>query len=568
MFHISGPIFLLAWSFTLGLALVASYQINSRYALGKPAIQFPRSAEASTRNVQRWPLWLFVVFLAGFVLILMWGEDFAYWDDETLTRFAIRGINFGPPIYPDVGRFWPLGMQEFNVLRYISPSHFAFLASAMAELIAWACVTAAALREFSLSFRILTLLAIMLTPSFVISFAALVGPERNILFFLSCYILCRRLFSSTGSVLWLMGSLVSVQFALYYKEPVWLIFAGQSFTSLLLAWKSEEGSVPLRAFIGKNIADIMTAVLACAFPLFFFVVMFGHPLGYVDTHKIDLGTTVMSYLQLDPLIFVFLAVVAVRMAKGFRRFPEIGLFWHSLAVGASLYALAYMGLRLFAAYYMAPVDAIAVIYLMQSARLWLRGAPPMRARLLIAIGASIAVLNSVFAANYLIVRKGTIAGHAQFASFLGDFIKTKATTPITIFFPYADGYRLMELSAFLDYKGISLSDIRLQSPLQFPQGLCIGYRPDRCEHKDDSSGADLIVKLPQDELVEDLNAAHATRVAFAYKPPLVTAATMPFFEDFNLANGYREPLSKEWLQLIVYANEPSPYPSAVGRMVP
>jgi hypothetical protein len=568
MFHISGPIFLLAWSFTLGLALVASYRINSRYAQGKSAIEFARSAEASTRNEQRWPLWFFVIFLAGFVLILMWGEDFAYWDDEMFTRFAIRGINFGPPIYPDVGRFWPLGMQEFNVLKYISPSHFAFRASAMAELIAWACVTAAALREFSLSFRILTLLAIMLTPSFVNSFSALVGPERNILFFLSCYLLCRRLFSSTGSVVWLMGSLVSVQFALYYKEPVWLIFAGQSFTSLLLGWKSQVGSAPIRAFIGKNVADVMTAVLACAFPLFFFVVMFGHPLGYVDAHKIDLGTTVMSYLQLDPLVFIFLAVVAVRMANGFRCVPEIGLFWHSLAVGGSLYALAYMGLRLFSVYYMAPVDAIAVIYLMQSARLWLREAPPMRTRLLIAIGAFIAILNSIFAADYLIVRKATIAGHVQFASFLRDFIKTKATTPVTIFFPYADGYYLMELSAFLDYKGISLSDIRLQSPLQFPQGLCVGYRPDRCEHKSDPGGADLIVTLPQDEPVEDLNAGHANRVALAYKPPLVTAATMAFFKHFNLANGYRESLSMGWLQLIVYANEFPRYPSAVGRMVP
>jgi hypothetical protein len=567
MFHISGPIFLLAWSFTLGLALVASYHINSRYAQGRSAIQFPRSAETSTRKQPRWPLWLFVIFLVGFVLILVWGEDFAYWDDEMFTRFAIRGINFGPPIYPDVGRFWPLGMQEFNVLKYISPSHFSFRAFAMAELVAWACVTAAALREFSLRFRIVTLLAIMLTPGFVISFSALVNPERNILFFLSCYVLCRRLFSSTGSVVWLMGALVSVQFALYYKEPVWVIFMGQSLTSLLLAWRSEEGSVPLRAFIGKNIADIMTAVMACAFLLFFFVGMFGKPLGYVDTHKLDLGTTVMSYLKLDPLVFVLLAVVAVRMAKGFRCCCEIGVFWHSLAVGGSLYALAYMGLRLFNAYYMAPVDAIAVIYLMQSARLWLRGASPIRARALIAIGAFIAVLNLLFSANYFILQKGTIAGNVQFASFLGDFIKTKATPPIIIFFPHADGYRLMELSAFLEYKGISLSDIRMQSPLQFPQGLCVGYRPDRCEHKDDPRGADLIVKLPQDDPVEDLNAGHTNRVEFEYKPPLVTAATMPFFEYFNLVSGHRGPLSKEWLQLIVYANPVSRYPLEVGSSV-
>ena len=361
-----------------------------------------------------------------------------------------------------------------------------------------------------------------------------------------------------------MGSLVSVQFALYYKEPVWIIFMGQSLTNLLVAWKSEEGSVPLRAFIGKNIADVMTAVMACVFLLFFFVGMFGRPLGYVDTHKLDLGTTVMSYLELDPLVFVLLAVVAVRMAKGFRCFGEIDLFWHSLAVGGSLYALAYMGLRLFNAYYMAPVDAIAVIYLMQSARLWLRGVSPIRVRALIAIGAFIAVLNLLFSVNYFILQKGTIAGNAQFASFIGNFIKTKTTPPVTIFFPHADGYRLMELSAFLEYKGISLSDIRMQSPLQFPQGRCVGYRPDRCEHKDDPGGADLIVKLPQDDPVEDLDAGHTNKVEFAYKPPLVTAGTMPFFEYFNLSSGHRGPLSKEWLQLIVYA---SPIPRYLPEVI-
>jgi hypothetical protein len=558
MSHI-GTIFILAWSLTLGLALAASYHVNARYGHGKSANQFAPSVEASAPNEQRWPLWLFVVFLAGFVLILVWGEDLAYWDDEMFTRFAIRGINFRPPIYPEVGRFWPLGLQEFNVVKYVSPSHFAFRAFAMAELIAWACVTAAALREFSLPFRILAPLAIMLTPSFVVSFTALVVPERNLLFFLSCYILCRRQFSSTPSVLWLMGSLVSVQFALYYKEPAWLIFAGQSFTGLFLNWKSEKGPVLLRAFIGKNIADIMTAVLSSIFLLFFFVVMFHQPWGYVETHKIDLGEMVMSYLKLDPLVFVFLAVVAVRMATGFRNSCEIGLFWDSLAVGGLLYALAIMGLRLFGAHYMAPVDVIAVLYLMQCARLWLRGRPPMRARLLITVGAFIAVINSAFAANYLIARKAMIAGYGQFASVLDNFIKTKAAPPITIFFPYTDGHALMGLAAFLEYKGIPLSDVRMQSPLQFPQGLCIEYRPDRCEHENDPSGADLIVKLPQDlDVVEDPDEGYANRVLFAYKPPLVTAATMPFFEEFNLANNHRGPLSKRWLELIVYANGRAP----------
>jgi hypothetical protein len=554
MIHISGPIFLLAWSFTLGLALVAAYHINSQYGQARSTFQFPHSAEAPKQKEQRWIVWLFVIFSAGFILILMYGEDFAYWDDEMFTKFAIRGTNFGPPIYPDAGRFWPLGMQEFNVLKYISPSHFAFRTFAMAELIAWACITAAGLREFSLRFRIVTLLAIMVTPSFVISFSTLVSPERNILFFLSCYVLCRRLFSSTGSKVWLIVSLVSVQFALYYKEPVWLIFAGQSFTSLLIAWKSEENSVPLRAFIGKNIADVMTAIMACTFPLFFFIAMFGKQLNYVDTHKLDLGTTVISYLALDPLVFVLLAVVAIRITKGFRSCCEIDLFWHSLAVGGSLYAIAYLGLRLFNAYYMAPVDAIAVIYLMQSARIWLRGAPARSAHIVIAIGTFIATLNAAFAANYLILQKGTIAGNVQFASFLSDFIKTKATPPITIFFPHADGYRLMELSEFLEYKGISLSDIRVQSPLQFSQGFCVGYRPDRCEHTDDPGEADLIVKLPQDEPVENLNAGRKDRVVFAYKPPLVTAATMPFFHLLNLVSGLRGPIPKGWLQLVVYAN--------------
>ena len=52
-------------------------------------------------------------------MTLVW-EDFAYYDGSQLTLLTLKRHNFPPQMDPGTGRFWPLGLQEFNLIRHFT----------------------------------------------------------------------------------------------------------------------------------------------------------------------------------------------------------------------------------------------------------------------------------------------------------------------------------------------------------------------------------------------------------------------------------------------------------------
>ncbi len=65
---------------------------------------------------------VFLIFLAFYIRLIFYKEDFAYYDDEILTDFSVQGRNFLPPVWSALGRFYPLADQEFNLLKFITRS--------------------------------------------------------------------------------------------------------------------------------------------------------------------------------------------------------------------------------------------------------------------------------------------------------------------------------------------------------------------------------------------------------------------------------------------------------------
>src|SRR5882672_5349292 len=61
------------------------------------------------------------LFLVPYVLFMLWGVAFAYHDNEYFIDTA-TGRSWPLIIWPDVGRYFPLQMREFNLLRRISPN--------------------------------------------------------------------------------------------------------------------------------------------------------------------------------------------------------------------------------------------------------------------------------------------------------------------------------------------------------------------------------------------------------------------------------------------------------------
>lgn len=75
----------------------------------------------------------------------------------------------------------------------------------------------------------------MLTPSFVKVFFELIFSERNVIFWLTVFLVFIQSSRFVKSRWCFCVSLVSVQFALYYKEPVFVFFGSFAVSRLIVS---------------------------------------------------------------------------------------------------------------------------------------------------------------------------------------------------------------------------------------------------------------------------------------------------------------------------------------------
>ena len=139
---------------------------------------------------------VFLIFLAFYILLIFYKEDFAYYDDDMLTDFSVQGRNFLPPVWSALGRFYPLADQEFNLLKFVTRSPAGYHALVALQLLVLVAVLFVVLRAFQVRYRVLIVIAAMVAPSFLIPFTGFVYPERNVLFWLAVMLLCLQAYSS------------------------------------------------------------------------------------------------------------------------------------------------------------------------------------------------------------------------------------------------------------------------------------------------------------------------------------------------------------------------------------
>jgi hypothetical protein len=66
---------------------------------------------------------------------MLYREDFAYHDNGQFNFFSAKGIFFDMPIWAGAGRFWPLGLQEYNFISLISKSPIAYQSFSVIQLL-------------------------------------------------------------------------------------------------------------------------------------------------------------------------------------------------------------------------------------------------------------------------------------------------------------------------------------------------------------------------------------------------------------------------------------------------
>jgi hypothetical protein len=179
-----------------------------------------------------------------------------------------------------------------------------------------------------------------------------------------------------------------------------------------------------------------------------------------------------------------------------------------LACGGVAVFAAYLYLGLFSAYYLAPVDFVAVLYIGRLAFLrWPRLGSRTRA-VLAALCVLVLFQNLTMSAVRLYERKNAIHAKAAIASVVRARHEEDGEKSLRLFFPFASPYQVMEFAAYLSYRGVPVEGVpagpavstrvMLLSPSVERAGPCVPYEQIVCRPASAAEHGELVVVLPDD----------------------------------------------------------------------
>jgi hypothetical protein len=579
--------FLFVWLFLLFLIVGVSALLTRCGSSPSEVLPTPGDSEGGIRTSGQFSVLdaasavLLVLFVAFYVSMIFYKEDFAYYDDDMLLNFSVRGQNFSPPIWPSLGRFYPLADQEFNLLKFFTRSPTGYHSFVVVQLLILLGVLFLVLDEFKVRYRALILISAMVAPSFIIPFTGFVYPERNVLFWLAIMLLCLQGYSRTKSSVYFIGCLVATHFALYYKEVVVLFVVAYAVTRVLLQLEASRrvGQLAWPEFIRENSLSFGMLAISSIYMAFFLLATLPHRnFSYIAQHRESLSSVFLTYLQTDWLALILLAVVIVRFGWILFSGGQPDPMWDPLGVGALAYFFAVTALRVNSGYYLAPVNFIGLLYLASVLLVWLSG--PSKVRVSIVTIAFICVfLHEVAYTSFRMVeRKTIITTKSEFANFLKSHLPRTENSIVELYFPYADGFHLMELSAYLSYKGFPLvgqtaavpdagPHLLMEGHEKFANNRCVDYRDYVCMHVDTPGAGALIVVLPDDvaSMGDVEKIGKDSTLLLSLKPPGI--CTKKWFRSLHAISPEFSvgQLPEHWLQLDVFKNTAPPSTSNFRR---
>ena len=523
------------------ITLTAAAAICVAWAVGQAATS--RSKGQSETNLMVWrqvgtprgiaSLALLAVFLASYVAITLVWEDFAFYDYSLFTDGTLKGENVAPPIWREEGRFFPLGYQEFNLIRHFTDAAGGYHLLPIVQLVIFAGILLILDDEIGIAARVGLAVVTLLTPSILISFNALTATERNVLFFLACLLLSVKRFEQTQSTAWAVVAAVCAQIMIYYKETAFLLLLGFAVGRLILRCRNghNERWDYHRLWDKEGVLDLCLASLAALFLVYYLAVMGIHGnMSYADRSRQPLAAIAFSYLRRDLLACVFVAVVLVRIYLILRRRAAPLPLWDGLAFGGVACLVGYLYLGMFAANYPAPVDFIAVLYVGRFAFLRWKETHSWSKVTALLLTFTVLLQNIFFSTFAVFERKNGIHAKVEIARLVKTQYQNRAGNPVRLFFPFANPYVIMEFGYYLSYRGVpvedaegespALDDVLLASATIGKDGPCVRYKRIRCHSIKRPAPGDLVIVLPDDEasLAEASVYRERQEVIFFYQP--------------------------------------------------
>ncbi|WP_202223004.1 hypothetical protein [Okeania sp. KiyG1] len=112
----------------------------------------------------------FLIFVGIYIYLIFNKAEFAYHDNSQFTFFSLLGRFYKMPIWPREGRYWPLGLQEYNIISLFNKTPLAYHSFSIFQLLVTILLCLSILPQIKLSHKIILATLILIIPSFVTSF--------------------------------------------------------------------------------------------------------------------------------------------------------------------------------------------------------------------------------------------------------------------------------------------------------------------------------------------------------------------------------------------------------------
>jgi hypothetical protein len=507
------------------------------------------------------------IFLACYITGSLVWEDFAYYDNSHFTNGTLVGQDIHVQILPGDGRFWPLGHQEFNLIRHVTHSVTGYHILRIVQLVILCGILLVFDEELSVRARAALITLILITPSILISFSGLIYPEANVVFFLLCLAWFVNRFEETRSTAWAVAAVISSQFMLYYKETAFLLLLGFAIGRLLSrCWKVDQAGWDFKRLRNpESRLDLSLALLVAAFLLYYIVAMYPNfSRHYADEFRLPLAQVLASYLKVDLLVWALVAVAFGRFLLILRRKVAPSPLWDGLALAGLGYFAGYLSLRIHGAYYLAPVDLIAVLYLGHIAILYLENMGFGTRLCAVALLSLVLLQDLSLSAFRTYERKNVIHAKVEISRVIKARYDSDPQNVKRLFFPFTRSFHLMEFASYLNYIGVPVeeagsvatSNVMMIGKAIQKDGPC-GYRTFVCHPGSRPIAGDLVVVLPDDFTSTDelnLYSLEGTRPLFSYHPrPSIPQWLQPYVNRLHVVSPSfaHEPLPDFWLNASV-----------------
>jgi hypothetical protein len=346
----------------ISAAVLATTAATFAFVMSKDsssAVRTSAESGAATSAAMHFGMGILLASCCG--IALLW-EGFTYHDGDIFFAGLSKEYRwYDPPIWASLGRFFPLGHQEFRLLASIDSSGSIYHIFAIVELGAACFFVASALRS-TVFFSYLLSASIFTTPAIVLVGLGLIFPERNVILLLSINIIALAGYLSCPRPWKLWIAIFSAFLVLFFKETSFVAVGAwaSTFVAAGLFRKYFAPAMPRNRDLYLVSATLAGAIFG--FLALYLVVVY--PLvqtPFTESRQVAFLSS-LSVVTSQIWFWALCGAIGVRFWLFFKHAVTLNPVWEGAALAALGYASAITILRFPYEYYTAPAAFLAWVY--------------------------------------------------------------------------------------------------------------------------------------------------------------------------------------------------------------